>query len=60
MIPQRIFQTDHRMSSQRPGSTLTHIRLGKYGLQLLSEIVEKMTEGFQYQLFQKYEPVFSL
>jgi len=48
------------MSSQRPGSTLTHIRLGKYGLQLLSEIVEKMTEGFQYQLFQKYEPVFSL
>jgi len=32
------------MSSQRPGSTLTHIRLGKYGLQLLSEIVEKMTE----------------
>jgi hypothetical protein len=39
------------MSSQRPGSTLTHIRLGKYGLQLLSEIVEKMTEGFHKLYF---------
>ena len=39
------------MSSQRPGSTLTHIRLGKYGLQLLSEIVEKMTEGFSKYIF---------
>ncbi|CAG5107098.1 Oidioi.mRNA.OKI2018_I69.chr1.g3145.t1.cds [Oikopleura dioica] len=32
------------MSSHRSGSTLTHTRLGKLGQELLSEIVEKMTE----------------
>ena len=42
------------MSSHRSSSTLTHTRLGKLGQELLSEIVEKMTEGFHFFTFPSF------